>query len=64
MYVAQLASFYVAQSTSTFATPSTTHRSNNSMHCYIDGEVFESITGTKFETSYFDVSSAYNPNTS
>jgi hypothetical protein len=30
------------------------------MHCYIDGEVSESITRTKFETPYSDVSSAYN----
>ncbi len=60
MYATQLANLYVAQSTSTSVTPLTSHRSNNSMHCYIDGEASESITRTKFETSYSDVFSAYN----
>jgi hypothetical protein len=55
---------YAAQSTSAFATPSTTRRNNNNMHYYIAGEASESITRTKFETSYSNVSSAYNPNTS
>jgi len=57
-------SMYVAQSSSTSTTPSRSHRSNNSMHCYIDGEAFKSIIWTKFETSYFDVFSAYNLNIS
>jgi hypothetical protein len=57
-------SMYVAQSSSTSTTLSTSHRSNNNMHCYIDGEAFKSIIWTKFETSYFDVSSVYNLNTS
>jgi hypothetical protein len=58
-YVNQLADLYATQSTSTFATPSTSHTSKNGMHCYIDGEAFESIIRTKLGTSYFDVYSAY-----
>jgi hypothetical protein len=64
VYVAQLVDLYVAQSTSTSATPSTSHRSNNNMHYYINGKVYEFVTRTKFETSYSNVFSAYNPNTS
>ncbi len=56
VYTTQLTNLYAAQSTSTSTTPSTSHRNNNNMQCYIDGEAFKSITGTKFETSYFDVS--------
>jgi LAS superfamily LD-carboxypeptidase LdcB len=55
---------YVAQSSSTSTTPSTSHRSNNNMHYYINGKVYEFVTRTKFETSYSNVFSAYNPNTS
>ncbi len=32
------------------------------MHCYIDGDAFESKMGTKFETPYSNVSNAYIPN--
>ncbi len=64
VYAAQLVDLYVSQSTSTSATPSTSHRSKNSMHCYINGKVFEFVVRTKFETSYSNVFSAYNPNTS
>ncbi len=64
VYATQLANLHVAQSTLTFTTPSTSHKSNSGMHCYIDGEACESITGTKFGTSYYDVSNAYIPNTS
>lgn len=39
------------------------HIKNNSvMHCYIDGDSFESKMGTKFETPYSNVSNAYIPN--
>lgn len=64
VYTTQLANLYVAQSTLTSTTPSTSHKSNSGMHCYIDGEAYESITETKFGTSYYDVSNAYNPNIS
>jgi hypothetical protein len=53
---------YVAQSTSTFATSSTSYKNNSAMHCYIDGDAFESKMGTKFETPYSNVSNAYIPN--
>jgi hypothetical protein len=59
VYVAQLVDLYATQSTSTSATPSTSHRNNSGMHCYIGGEAFESIYGTKFEISYFNVFSAH-----
>jgi hypothetical protein len=55
VYATQLANLYAAQSTSTSTTPSTSHRNNNNMQCHIDGEAFEFIIGTKFETSYFDL---------
>ncbi len=64
MYASQLTHLYAAQSTSTSTTPSISHKSNNSTHCYIDGEASKFITRTKFETSFSDVSSAYNLNTS
>jgi hypothetical protein len=44
VYATQLANLYVAQSTLTFTTPSTSHKSNSGMHCYIDGVAYESIT--------------------
>ncbi len=56
VYVVQLANLYVAQSTST------SHKSNSGMYCYIDGEAYESVIGTKFGTSYYDVLHVYNVN--
>jgi hypothetical protein len=50
---------YATQSTSTSATPSTSRRNNSGMHCYIGGEASKFVFGTKFETSYSNVSSAH-----
>jgi hypothetical protein len=55
---------YVAQSTSTSTTPSTSHKNNSGMYCYIGGEAYESIIGTKFGTSYYDIPNVYIPDTS
>jgi len=59
-----MSKLYVDQSTSTSTTPSTSHKSNNGMHCYVDGEAYESIIGTNFGISYYDVPNAYIPDTS